>query len=85
MITMGIVLFLINYRRVIVRALGKHSGRPHLNTMTILIESASLIVVVDVFALATILIEPVTRNVALQLWIQVQVRLARSSTLNDLG
>lgn len=39
-----------------------------------LVESAGLIVVVDVFAIATIALAPVG-NIAFQLWVHLQVRI----------
>ncbi|KAJ3565530.1 hypothetical protein NP233_g7577 [Leucocoprinus birnbaumii] len=70
-ISTNIGVLLLHYRRLIVRVLGSSSGQPYLNVMTILIESAALIVIVDIFALATILTGPVGL-VAVQMWVQAQ-------------
>jgi hypothetical protein len=54
-ISTSIVLLLIHHQQLVTQALGKVSGGAYLNAMTILVESASLIVLIDVLAFAVVL------------------------------
>lgn len=75
-ITSSLVTLLLRQRNEFVRAFGKGQGQStlYLNISTMLIESAGLILIVDVFALATISFVPFG-NIAFQLWVHAQVRI----------
>lgn len=74
-ISSSLVILLLRHRNRFVRVFGKGQGQStlYLNILTVLIESAGVIIVVDVFAIATIALAPVG-NVAFQLWVHTQVR-----------
>jgi hypothetical protein len=67
------MILILHYRRITIEALGKNNPTPYLNVMTVLIESASLAVVIDVFALVGY-VQGILGNVATQIWIPMQVR-----------
>jgi hypothetical protein len=72
LITLGIIILLLHHRRVMFGAFGKNHPLPYLNVMTVLIESASLTLVVDVFAIVGFL-QGALGNIATQIWIPMQV------------
>jgi hypothetical protein len=75
LVTICITILILHYRRITIEALGKNHPVPYLNVMTVLIESASLAVVIDVFALVGY-VQGFLGNVASQIWIPMQVRFS---------
>ncbi|KXN91897.1 hypothetical protein AN958_11199 [Leucoagaricus sp. SymC.cos] len=70
MISTSLAAILLHYKRSVSRAFGKANAAPYLDLTTILVESASLVVVVDVFVIVTL--TSLVGNIAFQLWVQVQ-------------
>lgn len=70
-ISTSILSLLFRYRNMVTRVFGKDSGKVYLNTMTILVESASLIVMMDVFVIATVR-GNIGGYVSFQMWVHVQ-------------
>ncbi|KAF7761264.1 hypothetical protein Agabi119p4_10673 [Agaricus bisporus var. burnettii] len=71
LITVCIVILILRHRRATLDAFGGSHQMPYLNIMTVLIESASLVVVIDIFA-AVGYIQGILGNVATQVWIPMQ-------------
>lgn len=68
------MILILHYRRITIAALGKDSTMPYLTVMTVLIESASLALVIDVFALVGY-VQGILGDIATQIWIPMQVRV----------
>ncbi|KAF5346829.1 hypothetical protein D9756_010560 [Leucocoprinus leucothites] len=71
-ISSSIVLLLFHYRRMLMRLFGGESGKSYLNLMTILVESASLIILSDVLTLAAVLRQTTILYIPMQTWSQIQ-------------
>jgi hypothetical protein len=72
LITLCIIILILHHRRITIEAFGKNHPLPYLNVMTVLIESASLTLVVDVFAIVGFL-KGTLGNIATQIWMPMQV------------
>ncbi|XP_006457023.1 hypothetical protein AGABI2DRAFT_122896 [Agaricus bisporus var. bisporus H97] len=72
LVTICIIVLILRHRRATLEAFGENHQMPYLNVMTMLIESASLVVVIDIFAVAGY-IQGILSNVAMQVWIPLQV------------
>lgn len=71
-ISSSIVLLLIHFKNIATSTLGEGSGKPYLNLMTILIESASLIIVSDVLTVTTLVLRSSILLIPLQMWDKAQ-------------
>ncbi|KAF5346862.1 hypothetical protein D9756_010550 [Leucocoprinus leucothites] len=71
-ISSSIVLLLLHYKKTVTRTFGERSGKPYLNIMTILVESASLIIFSDVLTLIALLFNTLIVYIPLQTWSQIQ-------------
>ncbi|EKM74754.1 hypothetical protein AGABI1DRAFT_132873 [Agaricus bisporus var. burnettii JB137-S8] len=72
LITACIVILILRYRCAAREAFGENHEMPYLSIMTVLIESASLVVVIDVLA-AVGYSQGVLGNIATQVWVPMQV------------
>lgn len=72
LVAASIVILILRYRRATIRVFGKDHPLPYLNIMTVLIESASLTLVVDIFAIVGFT-RGTLGNIATQIWLPMQV------------
>lgn len=73
LITSIIVTLLFQHRRMLIRMIGKEQQLPLLNIVTILIESAALIVFVDIAVIVTVTSFNSIGDMVSQVWNFVQV------------
>ncbi|KAF5347736.1 hypothetical protein D9756_010248 [Leucocoprinus leucothites] len=71
-ISSSIVLLLFHHKNMSTRADGGESGKPYLNLITILVESASLIILSDALSLAALMTRSTILFIPLQTWAQIQ-------------
>ncbi|TFK35715.1 hypothetical protein BDQ12DRAFT_611226 [Crucibulum laeve] len=71
-ITMMIVTRLFIHRRHLSRLLGSPNASPYTAIITILVESAALVVLCDIFFLISFALNSWTGNIGFQIWIQIQ-------------
>ncbi|KAF9443775.1 hypothetical protein P691DRAFT_678842 [Macrolepiota fuliginosa MF-IS2] len=71
LISLYIILLLLQQRRLMVQTFGRDGPLPYIDVLTVLVESAGLILVIDTFAICTIAFSPLG-NVAFQLWLHLQ-------------
>ncbi|KAJ3571719.1 hypothetical protein NP233_g3575 [Leucocoprinus birnbaumii] len=70
-ISTSIIMLLLYYKSMTTEALGRDAAKAYLNIMTMLLESGSLIVVIDVIAIVTVR-GSAAGYVAFQMWINIQ-------------
>ncbi|KAJ3568192.1 hypothetical protein NP233_g5873 [Leucocoprinus birnbaumii] len=70
-ISTSIIILLLYYKRMTTEVLGRDAAKAYLNIMTMLLESGSLIVVIDVIAIATVR-GSAAGYVAFQMWVNLQ-------------
>lgn len=73
LITSIIVCLLFRHRRMMIRAFGHEQHLPLLNIMVILVESAALIVVVDILVIVSIISLRSVGEMVSQVWCVIQV------------
>lgn len=73
LITSIIVILLFRYRRMVVRAVGEGHQLPFLRIIPVVVESAALIVFIDVFVIVATICFGTVGYLATQLWIHGQV------------
>ncbi|KAF5347737.1 hypothetical protein D9756_010247 [Leucocoprinus leucothites] len=71
-ISSSIVLLLLHHKNMLTRACGEESGKPYLNLITILVESASLIILSDALSLAALMARSTVLFIPIQTWAQIQ-------------
>jgi hypothetical protein len=80
LITICIITLIIRYRRETAEALEKDSSLPYPNLMIMLVESASLVVFIDAFVIASCMLGA-WGNIAAQIWIPLQVSFFVNSSV----